>query len=62
MRASKSFKVILLISVLSLLIPAGSIPSAFAPSCIAPPSNLVSWWPLDETSGTTSEDIQDGND
>lgn len=26
------------------------------------PSNLVSWWPLDETSGTTSEDIQDGND
>ncbi len=29
--------------------------------CIAPPSGLVSWWPLDETSGTTAADIEGAN-
>ena len=47
MRASKPFKVILLISVLSLMIPGYTIPSAFAPSCTDPPSNMISWWPGD---------------
>ena len=30
-------------------------------ACVAPPSGLVSWWPLDETSGTTTADIVNGN-
>ena len=30
-------------------------------TCTAAPSGLVSWWPLDETSGTESADIIDGN-
>ena len=29
--------------------------------CVAAPSGLVSWWPLDETSGTTAADIVDAN-
>lgn len=29
--------------------------------CVAPPSGLVGWWPLDETSGTTVADIVGGN-
>ena len=58
MRASKSFKVILLISVLSLMIPGYAIPSAFASSCTAPPSNMISWWPGDGN----ALDIQDNND
>ncbi len=35
----------------------GDIPE----SCVAPPSGLVSWWPLDESSGTTTADIVDSN-
>jgi len=34
---------------------------AYAQSCVTPPSGLVSWWPLDETSGTTAADIVNGN-
>jgi len=60
--ASSTIKVVLLFSVFSLMIPGYAIPSAFAPSCVTPPSGMISWWPLDETSGNTSEDIQDGND
>ncbi len=30
---------------------------AAGPTCVSPPSSLVSWWPLDETSGTTAADI-----
>ena len=29
--------------------------------CLAPPSGLVAWWPLDETGGTTTADIFNGN-
>ena len=33
-----------------------------AATCVEPPSGLVSWWPLDETSGsTTTADIVDSN-
>ena len=32
------------------------------PVCAVPPSGLVSWWPLDETGGNITQDIQDGND
>jgi PKD repeat protein len=30
-------------------------------ACTAPPSNMVAWWPFDETSGTTALDIAGGN-
>jgi len=30
--------------------------------CTPPPAGLVSWWPLDETRGTTAADIVDVND
>jgi len=36
--------------------------AGIGPVCIDPPPNLVSWWPLDETSGTLASDIADGND
>lgn len=29
--------------------------------CATPPSNMVSWWPLNETSGTSATDIMGGN-
>jgi len=31
--------------------------SGTQPSCVQPPSGMVAWWPLDETSGTTAADI-----
>ena len=31
-------------------------------ACVTPPSEMVGWWPLDETSGTTAADIVGGND
>lgn len=31
------------------------------PTCVAPPPNLVAWWPLDEQSGTTAFDLVAGN-
>src|SRR5439155_11311165 len=31
------------------------------PHCTPAPSGLVSWWPLDETSGTTANDIRGSN-
>jgi len=42
----------------------GGIQNAYAPGpeCIVSPPDLVSWWPLDETSGTLAVDIADGND
>jgi len=47
-------------------IAVGGIQNAYAPDlgpdCIVSPPDLVSWWPLDETSGTLAEDIADGND
>jgi len=30
-------------------------------SCVPPPSGMVAWWPLDETSGTTVTDIVGGH-
>lgn len=30
--------------------------------CVPPPSGLVGWWPLDESSGTIASDIIGGND
>ena len=32
-----------------------------SPDCADPPSSMVAWWPLDEDSGTTAEDIAGGN-
>jgi hypothetical protein len=31
------------------------------PTCITPPSGVVSWWPLDEPAGTTTADIVGAN-
>jgi hypothetical protein len=31
--------------------------SGTQPPCVQPPSGMVAWWPLDETSGTTAADI-----
>jgi hypothetical protein len=33
---------------------------AHAQSCVRPPSGMVAWWPLDETSGATATDIVGG--
>jgi hypothetical protein len=32
------------------------------PQCVAPPTNLVNWYPLDELAGTTAADIFGGKD
>ena len=51
-------------SVLAFLFAAGPAWLAapvFAQPCTPPPSGLVSWWPLDETSGTTAADIVEAN-
>ncbi len=55
---------VLLPLVFALVLSLGATPHmAIAQSCTTPPSNLVSWWPLDETSGTgTSVDIIGGLD
>ncbi len=37
------------------------VPNATSCSCLAAPSNLVSWWPLDEVNGTTAYDFASGN-
>jgi hypothetical protein len=40
--------------------PATPIPTPIptpTPTCVQPPSDMVAWWPLDETSGTTAADI-----
>jgi hypothetical protein len=35
---------------------ARAIHSAAIPTCVTPPSNVVAWWPLDETSAPMTED------
>jgi len=52
--------VVLMATIISIGLP--SIPQAASLTCIIPPSGLISWWPLDETSGTTAVDIKNGND
>ena len=56
---SKMFKA-LLGGGLSLLLLFTLVGQAVA-QCVPPPPGLVSWWPLDETSGTTTADIVDSN-
>ncbi len=34
---------------------------ATAQVCVSPPDGLISWWPLDERSGSTAADIVDSN-
>lgn len=34
---------------------------AFGPPCVTPPSGMVAWWPLDETSGPAVTDIVGGH-
>src|SRR5213594_1445771 len=43
-----------------------SLPSCFggyalAQTCAQPPSGIIAWWPLDETSGTVARDIVGNN-
>jgi hypothetical protein len=33
------------------------VPQSLYAQCVTPPSGMVAWWPLDETSGPTSNDI-----
>jgi len=39
-----------------VLVCASAIP-ALAQTCVQPPSGIIAWWPLDETSGTIAADI-----
>ncbi len=50
-----------LLSKLSISFVILFIGSAFAQICVEPPSNMVSWWSLDETSGTVAGDIAGTN-
>ncbi|MGE0824209.1 MAG: LamG-like jellyroll fold domain-containing protein [Candidatus Binatia bacterium] len=34
---------------------------AVAQTCVAPPAGMIAWWPFDESSGTTAEDIAGNN-
>jgi len=40
-----------------MLIGAVVVPQSLYAQCITPPSGMVAWWPLDETSGPTAHDI-----
>ena len=43
---------------------ASRLPAAIpegVPTCATPPPNMVSWWPLDETSGSIVLDIKGGH-
>ena len=49
-------------STLTLIFTVALISDVAAQQCVPPPDGLISWWPLDETSGTIAVDIIDGND
>ncbi|RIK63429.1 MAG: hypothetical protein DCC65_15925 [Planctomycetota bacterium] len=36
--------------------------TAVEPTCVDPPANMVAWWPFDEHTGSTSEELISGND
>jgi hypothetical protein len=40
-----------------ILLVAVVVPQSLYAQCITPPSGMVAWWPLDETSGPTANDI-----
>lgn len=44
----------LLATVYIVVIPVGDL---FAQTCVAPPNGIISWWPFDETTDTTANDI-----
>jgi hypothetical protein len=45
------------LAVALMLIGAVVAPQSLYAQCVPPPSGMVAWWPLDETSGSTSNDI-----
>jgi hypothetical protein len=45
------------LAVALMLMAAVVAPQSLYAQCVTPPSDMVAWWPLDETAGTTSEDI-----
>lgn len=47
--------------VLATLVLASFLCRVEAQTCVDPPSGMTSWWPLDETMGTTASDIVDAN-
>lgn len=49
-------------SIFSNAVPPGSIITCDCAACVPPPGNMTAWWPLDETSGTSSGEEINGND
>ena len=60
----KYFSIISIVLMLTLAAPVTQLSygGAEVEECVEPPAGMVSWWPLDETSGTNAEDIIGGND
>jgi len=60
----KYFSIISIALMLTLAVPATQLSygGIRVVECVEPPSDLVSWWPLDEEIGDTSEDIIGDND
>jgi hypothetical protein len=46
-----------ILCVLVFSLPSGYGGYATAQTCVQPPSDMIAWWPLDETSGTIAMDI-----
>jgi hypothetical protein len=45
----------------ALLLVLTFVGQTVAQTCVQPPTGIVAWWPLDETSGTTVADIAGDN-
>src|SRR5262245_4943443 len=41
----------------SILLFPSRVTTQATEACIQPPSGIIAWWPFDETSGTTAQDI-----
>jgi Concanavalin A-like lectin/glucanases superfamily len=50
------FALLLCLCLFLLVLPNGVFTQA-TETCIQPPSGIIAWWPLDETSGTNAQDI-----
>jgi len=61
-RLLKTFSILSIALMLTLAVPATPLSYGGVVECVEPPDDMVSWWPLDETSGTIAEDIFNGND
>jgi len=55
--STRLFFLLITLFVLGITMPPAQKARVQQPQCIPPPSGLVAWWPMDETSGTTITDI-----